>query len=296
MDFIWVPNAILGPRAQGIASLFTAHGLSAGVDNIDPSDAPFNNRFDQWLPFDTTLKDVTINATAAPGVGKTENYRLHNNSGTSLDAIRQLTGTNQVLSFSPNVTLPALNPASDTTILATRLYWSAWVTASPNANGSGYVAERYTCPAHPEYQFYVCAAAHGLTGATFGAASQFSGIVDTTIATGQNTQAPWQQRMPCGGIAKFAYAVYRGWLNTSTVVATLQKGARGAGADTAIVLTMVGHPSSTALFLAIAPLSTEVVVASGDYLNWRIQRTAGAATTGFISLGVGFQAFTETEC
>jgi hypothetical protein len=187
-------------------------------------------------------------------------------------------------------------PTNDTTILNSRVFASAWVTASPNNAGSGWPCFEYTTPGQPDYQWYICSAAHALNGATFGAASQYSAMTDTVISSAQTNQASVQVRMPKAGKLKWAYAAYRGWLNTSTVVATLQKGARAAGADTAIALSLVGHPSSTALFLAIAPISTEVDVADGEYINWRFQRTVGAATAGFISVGVGYKAFVTAPC
>jgi hypothetical protein len=57
-------------------------------------------------------------------------------------------------------------------------------------------------------------------------------IVGNAIDSVNTSQAGQQIQMPKGKV-KFAFAAWRGYTNTSTVEAFLQKGTFGAGADTA---------------------------------------------------------------
>jgi hypothetical protein len=183
--------------------------------------------------------------------------------------------------------MPALDPTSDTTIQATISYISSWPSTSGNAAGAGFSAYEYLTITHPEVVWFVTSVGGALASATFGAADAYAVIVENGLSSSHTTQNTIQVPMPIKGRVKYAWAVWRGFTNTTTVEAFLQKGTLGAGADTALGFTMVGAGTTTP-YQATIDTTTSVSIASGEYLNWRFKRTAGAATTGAIQLGFGF--------
>lgn len=290
MGYISLPNGGLGPNAQSVTSIWTPNAASSGIPGTDPSNAPFNARQYNWVPLQTTIKSWLLRTTVAPGAAKTANYRFHYGADQILSAIQQIVGAGSTeVSNVIEADVPALDPTSDSTILDTIHYLTGWPSTAGNALGSGYPAIEYAIASNPELAWYICN--FGSTGASadFGASNQYSGIVDQAIQAAQNTQAPWQIRMPIKGKLKYAFAVWRGFTSTTTVQAAIQKGARGAGVDTALIFNMIGATTTTPYQADIDEM-TVVSVNAGDYLNWRLQRTAGAATTGSILLGVGFAA------
>lgn len=288
MGYLSIISNGLGPNAQGAFALWTIAAAASGVPGTDPSDPPNNLRWPQFVPLDTQLKSWFLHLTAAPGLTKTANYRFHYGANNNLSSIQQITGTATEVTASIENNMPALDPTSDATIQASWHYGTGWPSTSGNAAGSGCPVIEYL-PAAPELAWYVIGVATTIAAGSFAGTDSYSAITDSTISSAQTTQASWQTRMPIKGRLKYGFAVWRGYLNTTTVEAFLQLGPRTAGVDTAIGFTMVGAGATTTYQAAIDN-STEVVVAPGDYLNWRFKRTAGAATSGQFCLGFGFAA------
>ncbi len=288
MGYISLEGSGFGPNSQGVAAVFTNNAASAGIPGTDPSDAPFNNRTYQWVPFDTTLKSLFIKMTAAPGSGKTVNFRYHKGQGSIISAIQQITGAvSTEVSNAVEEDMPALDTTNDTAIRGSITYITAWASTSGNAAGSGYLATEYFDAVHPGYIWLCCCIGGDVSTASFAGTDGYSALCDQQISSAFTSQQNKQIRMPIKGKLKYAWAAWRGFTSTTTVEAFLQKGAIGAGSDTAIGFSMTGAATTTP-YQASIDSSTEVSVAQGDYLNWRIKRTAGAATTGSIALGVGF--------
>lgn len=289
MGYITLPsNGGPGANAQGAQAIWTTNAATSGVPGTDPSDGGL--RWPQWVPLDTTVKSWFLRTQNAPGATKTVNYRFHYGANQNISTIQQITGAaSQEVSNTIEADWPALDPTSDSTLQATWHYFTGWPSTSGNAGGAGCMAIEYLCAANPELAWYIIGVATTIAAGSFGGSDQYSGITDQAISSAQNTQTPWQTRMPIKGRLKYCFAVWRGYTSTTTVEACVQKGTRGGGVDTAMLHTMMGATTTTE-YQGLIDSSTEVVVAQGDYLNWRLKRTAGAATTGQFCLGFGFAA------
>lgn len=289
MGYITLPsNGGPGANAQGSQAIWTTNAATSGTPGTDPSDGGL--RWPQWVPLDTTVKSWFLRTQQAPGSGKTVNFRFHYGNNLNISTIQQIVGAvSQEVSNTIEADWPALDPTSDSTLQATWHYFTGWPSTSGNNGGAGCMAVEYLCAAKPELAWYIIGVATTIAAGSFAGTDQFSGITDQAISSAQNTQTPWQTRMPIKGRIKYSFAVWRGYTSTTTVEAAIQKGTRGGGADTAIVHTLAGATTTTE-YQGLINSGTEVVVAQGDYLNWRLKRTAGAATTGQFCLGFGFAA------
>ena len=291
MGYITLPsNGGPGSNAQGAQAIWTTNAASSGTPGTDPSDAPGNLRWPQFVPLDTTVKSWFLRTQNAPGATKTANYRFHYGANQNISTIQQIVGAaSQEVSNVIEADWPALDPTSDSTLQDTWHYFTGWPSTSGNAGGAGIMAIEYLAAAHPELAWYIIGVATTLGAGTFGAADQYSGITDQVISSAQLVQESWQTRMPIKGRLKYSFAVWRGYTSTTTVEACIQAGPRAAGVDTAHLLTMMGATTTTE-YQGLINSGVNVAVAQGDYLNWRLQRTAGAATTGQFCLGFGFAA------
>jgi len=291
MGYITLPsNGGPGANAQGAQAIWTTNAAASGTPGTDPSDAPNNLRWPQWVPLDTTVKSWFLRTQNAPGSGKTANYRFHYGANQNISTIQQIVGaSSQEVSNIIEADWPALDPTSDSTLQDTWHYFTGWPSTSGNAGGAGCMAVEYLTASHPELVWFIIGVGATIAGGTFAGTDQYSGITDQAISSAQNTQSPWQTRMPIKGRLKYSFAVWRGYTSTSTVEACVQKGTLGGGVDTAHLLTMMGATTTTE-YQGLINSGVNVTVAKGDYIGWRLKRTAGAATTGQFCLGVGFAA------
>jgi hypothetical protein len=275
-----------GSNDVGSQAVFTQNAAAVGIDNVDPSDPPTNRREHSWVPFQVTLLQSAFRVSVAPGSGRSQLYRVHRGAGDSIGEIQTLAdpATTVVTDLSLESQIPPLDPTDDTSIRDTWHYLTFWVPTGGNAAGNGIRAYEYATPDHPDVNWYVCAVGGDSATASFTATGDgaYAAIVDQSIVSTSTTQAAKQIPLPAGTI-RFPYAVWRGWTDTSTIEAVLQQN----GVDTAIAFTMVGGATSTP-YQAEIDSDTTLEVADGDVLNWRIKRTAGAATTGSVCLGLGF--------
>lgn len=275
-----------GADGEGVQGIQVFNSFTTGIAGQDPSGPPNNARVFDWLPYDTLLKNIIFRFTAAPGATKIANMRFKDDSDTNLSSIIQISNSAVDVLTDLEATMPALDPTSDTTIRNTIHYLSNWPSATGNAPGTAYRSYEYLSSLHPELCYFVCNIGADVQTATFSATNAYASIVGGSIASGNTTQQPRQVPMVASGKIKVAWACWRGFDNTNTVQAAIQKGTLGAGADTTIVFNMTG-PGTTAPYTA-SILTPSVSLAAGDYVNWRIQRTAGAATGGAIQLGFGY--------
>lgn len=279
-----------GANDEGGQAIFTQNSFASGIDNVDPSDPPLNARQPSWVPFDTTLLQTGFRLTNAPGAGRTYRFRAHHDNNASIGAASAIVdpATTVITDLSAAGDLPALDPTSDTTIRDTINYLTFWPDiAGLSTPGQSFRGYEYSSPLHPEYAWFVCNVASDPTNsATFGATDAYAAICDVTIDATNTTQAIKQMQLPVGGRLKYAFAVWRGYTSTTTVEAALQVGLLGAGVDSTIVIPMVGAGTTTPYTAVID--TTEVDILDTDFINWRITRTAGAATAGSILLGIGF--------
>lgn len=272
-----------GSNDEGSQALFTQNNAAVGIDNVDPSDPPTNRREYSWLPFETTVIQSGFRVTNAP-VG-TQRYRVHRGQGLAIGPIQTITGavqTTVVTDLSAEDPIPALDPTDDTSIRNTPHYTTFWVVTGGNTPGAGWRSYHYKTPSLPQVVWHVVSVGGDSATSSFAGTNIYAAIVDPSIVNTSTNQAVKRVPMPAGTF-RYAYAAWRGFDSTSTVVATLQKN----GVDTAIQITMVGGSTATP-YQATIDTTTQVSSADGDFWNWRVQRTAGAATTGSICLGVGF--------
>jgi hypothetical protein len=278
-----------GSNDEGPGGLFVKDSAASGTPGTDPSDPPVNVRQFVWLPYDTTLKAVTMRLTAAPGALKTANFRVHKDSNGNISPVLQIVGASSTeVSADVEEDIEALDVTSDTTIRDTIHYLTVWPSTSGNAAGASYRAFEYLSILHPELCFFVCNIGGDTQTATFSGADAFATIVGGSIDSSFTTQSSRQIPMAAKGRIKVAWAAWRGYTSTTTVEAVIQKGTLGAGIDTAALITMIGAGTTTPYQASI--ITSDIAVAEGDFLNWRITRTAGAATGGAIQLGFGYAA------
>jgi hypothetical protein len=278
-----------GSDDEIVGGLYVFNTATTGSPGTDPSSPPTNARQHGWVPYSTTLKVAAVKLTAAPGSGKTANFRAHKDSDTSVSAIFSITGASATdVQNDIEAAIDALDPTSDVTIRNTYHYMTAWPSAGGNTPGAGFRAWEYLTVAHPELCYFVCNIGNDIQTATFAGVDAYSTIVGGSIDSGSTTQSARQIPMSIKGRVKVAWAAWRGFDNTNTVTAFLQKGTLGAGVDTAVGFTMVGAGTTTPYQAAVTAFN--VAVAEGDFLNWHFKRTAGAATGGAIQVGFGYAA------
>lgn len=279
-----------GANDEGGQAIFTQNAFAAGIDNADPSDAPINARQPSWVAFDTTILQSGFRLTTAPGAGRTYRFRVHHDNNASIGAASAIVdpAVTVITDLSAAGDIPALDPTSDSTIRNTLHYLTFWPDVAALSNpGQSFRGYEYSSSAHPEYVWLICNVASDPTNsATFSATDAYAAICDVTIDSTATTQAIKQVQLPAAGRLKYAFAVWRGYTSTTTVEAALQVGMLGAGVDSAIVIPMVGAGTTTPYTAVID--TTEVDILDTDFINWRITRTAGAATAGSIMLGIGF--------
>lgn len=278
-----------GSDDEGPGGLFVKDSATSGTPGTDPSDPPGNSRQFVWLPYDTTIKNVVMRLTAAPGALKTANFRIHKDNNAAVSSTLQIVGAiSTEVSASVENDIEALDVTSDTTIRDTIHYLTVWPSTAGNAGGASFRAFEYLSVTHPELCFFMCNIGADIQTATFGATDAYATMVGGSIDSSFTTQSSRQIPMPIKGRIKVAWAAWRGYTNTTTVEACVQKGTLGAGVDTAALITMQGAGTTTPYQASI--ITPDIAVAEGDYLNWRITRTAGAATGGAIQLGFGYAA------
>lgn len=290
MSFLAIQTQGVGGTSGGIQTIFTHNNASTGTPGSDPGDPPFNAVLNQFVPFDTVIKNVSIKASGAPGpIGRDQNFRIKSNTDSNVSPIMTYTDPGVDVSTLVNGTLPGLLTSSDAAIQSTRCYVTGWPNQNNNNLATAYLAYEYEVSPHTKVCWYICGIAVG-TASTFSGSDTYAHIVAQGFSSGNTVLRPNQGYFPIGGTVQYCALVWNSLTAGTSVEVALQKGSSlGSSSDTAILFN-ASATSPTANLQAVVDNTTQVAITAGDLLNWRIKRTAGAGTTGGFCAIFGFTA------
>lgn len=279
-SFIIVTQA--SPGNHGIHQIMeggdTAYGGNAITDKVTTGGVGFN-------PLDTLIKNTILRSNAAPGVGKSYQYIMRKNLTTPVDltSILTMSDTATFVESDVEATLPAVvNMDTNAGIQAAGNFMNEGSSGSPSLS-TGFYAFEYQVPSQLGVSFYMVG--NDFTTFSFSGTQTYFPVLG--VASPQSSRSKAQIPWPSAGTLQYISIVWKGLSSGTTVqVAVESNSTLGTGTDLMGPFTL-GSTSPTSNYQSIVD-GTTGAVNLGDFLNWRIVRTAGTGSSINAIFTLGF--------
>jgi hypothetical protein len=239
-------------------------------------------------PFDILLKNISRNLQVAPGGLATCNHRIKKNqsSPVNLTGIQTISGASTSVTNDVEATLPALDNTSNTTILQTVNFMTEWTTNAPAAGNAFYAFEyQVQGVGHSRVSFYHI-------GSDFGGSKTIS-PTQFMPPMGQGLQGTTQSARkvmwPVSGNFQYIAIAWKSLTAGTTAALTLERSTTLAGATaTSLGPFSMSAASPTGNWQGTIDTSSTLAISAGEFVNWKIERTAGTGTSIQLMVCLGF--------
>jgi hypothetical protein len=240
-------------------------------------------------PFDILLKNISRNLQTAVGAAKDTNFRIKKNQTTpaNLTGIQTIAGaTDTFVTSDVEAILPALNTTSNATILTTVNFLTEWTTGAPTGGNAFYAFEyQVQGVGHSRVSFYNVGSDFG--SKTIGAAAQYMPIMGSGIQS--TTQSLRKMLWPISGNFQFLAIAWKSLTAATTAELTLERSTTLAGPTATLMGPFsMSAASPTGNWQGTIDTSSTLAISAGEFVNWKLIRTAGTGTSIQIMICLGF--------